>query len=93
MAVAPMLLMMEVLKNLQSNGQFDSVAVELEGDDLIIITHRVVDFSYVRCISLAALPEYLPDREEALLARVMEINMHAEASLVQQAMPADTTIH
>lgn len=91
--VAPILVVLAVLQNLLNNGQFDSVAVELESDDFLIITHRAVGFTHSRGISLDALPSFLPDKESELMAWVMEMNMYAEASLIQQAMPEGTTIH
>ena len=86
--VAPMLIVMEVLENLISNGNFDSVSVELEADNFVTIIHRALDFTHHRSISLDSLSPYLPDREAELMAWVMEINLYAEAALTQQAFNA-----
>lgn len=88
-----MLLTVEVLSNLIQNGNFDSVSLELEADNFLVLKHTAVGFVHERAISLDALPTYLPDREAEILKWVMEVNVWAEASLVQQAMPASTVIH
>ncbi len=91
--IAPMLMMMEVLNNLVSNGNFDSVSIELEADNFLSVKHTALGYVHERSISLDTLPVGVAERETTLLKWIMQVNVWAEESLTMQARSADATIH
>jgi hypothetical protein len=88
-----MLIVLNVLENLLSNNEFDSVSVELLYGNSLILRHTCMSFYSEHTLHLEDLPEPLDEKETYLITWVMEVNMIAKATMAQQEMPEGTTIH
>jgi hypothetical protein len=91
--IAPMLIVLNVLENLLSNDDFDSVSFELMYGTTLILRHTCMSFYSEHTLNLEDVPEALDERETYLITWVMDVNMRAKAILAQQEMPEGTTIH